>query len=110
VRTDRGVTIGIGPARANAPEPGQLWTLLDRWLPDGSPRCLQRAKAWARRVKDKFVEVPLKPEPPLAPGSTDQTLLQAVLDQPASLERRQIYADLLLEKGDPRGELIHVQL
>jgi uncharacterized protein (TIGR02996 family) len=110
VRTERGVTLGIGPARANAPEPGQLWTLLDRWLPDGSPRCQQRAKAWARRVKDKFVEVPLRPDPTLSPSGTDQSLLQAVLEEPDSVERRHIYADLLLEKGDPRGELIHVQL
>jgi uncharacterized protein (TIGR02996 family) len=108
VRTEKNVVIGIGPARANAPEPGQLWPLLERWLPDGSPRALQRARSWARRVREKFITVPLPTAP--AARTAEQTLFQAVIEDPDALEPRRVYADQLLAAGDPRGELIHVQL
>lgn len=39
----------------------------------------------------------------------DRALLQAVLDAPADDEPRLVYADRLIERGDPRGELIVVQ-
>lgn len=110
VKTDRGITVGIGAARGSAPEPGQLWTQLDRWLPDGSPRCLARAQSWARRVREKIVEIPLAKPPAALPSSPDEALLASVLAQPESIERRTVYADLLQERGDPRGELISVQL
>lgn len=109
VRTERGVTVGIGAARGAQPEPGQLWPALDRWIPDGTARCLQRAHGWARKVKDRFVEIPLGVTPAVVPN-TDAALLGAVMEQPDSKERRQIYGDLLLGQGDPRGELISVQL
>ncbi len=109
VRTERGVTIGIGAARGSSPEPGQLWPVLDRWIPDGSPRCLARAHSWARRLRDKCLEVPLGEHGPHQPASSDEALLASVLAQPDSAERRSVYADLLQERGDPRGELISVQ-
>jgi uncharacterized protein (TIGR02996 family) len=37
-------------------------------------------------------------------------LLRAVLDDPEDLAVRRVYADALLDAGDPRGELIHVAL
>lgn len=37
------------------------------------------------------------------------SLLQAVLDSPADDDARLVYADWLLEQGDPRGEFIQVQ-
>ncbi len=110
VKTDKGLTVGIAAARANDPEAGQIWSLLENWQADGSARCLQRARAWARRVRDRFVEIPLSTRAAPAPRGTAQELLAAIIEQPESNERRQIYADLLLEQGDPRGELIHVQL
>jgi uncharacterized protein (TIGR02996 family) len=115
VRTDRGVVLGIGAARANSPEAGQLWPILERWIPDGSARAVQRARSWARRVREKFVTLPLKEgsaetAAPFATHGDARDLLHAVLDDPDALPPRQVYADLLLASGDPRGELIQVQL
>jgi uncharacterized protein (TIGR02996 family) len=115
VRTDRGVVLGIGPARANSPEAGQLWPILERWIPDGSARAVQRARSWARRVREKYVTLPLADDSaetttsPAGHGDA-KDLLQAVLEDPESLDPRQVYADMLLASGDPRGELIQVQL
>src|SRR5437763_189981 len=36
-------------------------------------------------------------------------LFAAIVDAPADDAPRLVYADMLHEKGDPRGELIHVQ-
>jgi uncharacterized protein (TIGR02996 family) len=41
--------------------------------------------------------------------SSDELLARVVAD-PADLEARRVYADALLERGDPRGELIQLQL
>ena len=41
--------------------------------------------------------------------TTDEGLLQAILDDPEDDALRLVYADWLEERGDPRGELIHVQ-
>jgi uncharacterized protein (TIGR02996 family) len=37
-------------------------------------------------------------------------LLTAILASPRDMELRQVYADHLLDRGDPRGELISLQL
>ena len=42
--------------------------------------------------------------------STTEALLRQVYDEPASDEPRSIYADALQQDGDPRGELIALQL
>lgn len=39
----------------------------------------------------------------------EQALLKAVLDAPDDDGPRLVYADWLVERGDPRGELIHIQ-
>jgi uncharacterized protein (TIGR02996 family) len=110
VRTEKGVTVGIGAARGSAPAPGQLWPLLDRWLPDGTAKSRQTALGWARRVKDRHVEIPLGEASEALPTNADAALLRSVLSEPDSAERRAVYADLLQERGDLRGELISVQL
>lgn len=110
VRTDQSLVAGIGAARAQNPEPGKIWPQLDRWLPDGSDDCKERALRWARRVKHHHVEIPLGPKAAAAPTNAEEALRAIVLAQPDSLERRAVYADLLQERGDPRGELISVQL
>ncbi|HEY0251736.1 MAG TPA: TIGR02996 domain-containing protein, partial [Kofleriaceae bacterium] len=40
----------------------------------------------------------------------EQDLLAAIRADPDDDAPRAIYADLLAERGDPRGELIHLQL
>ncbi|HLL24221.1 MAG TPA: TIGR02996 domain-containing protein, partial [Kofleriaceae bacterium] len=57
------------------------------------------------------------PSPPSAPspigattGERRGSLLDAILENPASDEARQVYADQLISKNDPRGELILVEI
>jgi uncharacterized protein (TIGR02996 family) len=45
---------------------------------------------------------------PPAP-SADQKFLDAIYADPASDDARLVYADVLLERGDPRGEMIQIQ-
>ncbi|MFO7567016.1 MAG: TIGR02996 domain-containing protein [Enhygromyxa sp.] len=40
--------------------------------------------------------------------STGAQLLAAVIEDPDDVERRLVYADYLIEQGDPQGELIHL--
>ncbi len=47
--------------------------------------------------------------PPRSPSTNDEALLQAVYDDPDDDAPRLVYADALLERGDPRGELITLQ-
>lgn len=44
------------------------------------------------------------------PARTDAELLAAIDASPHDDASRLVYADLLLERGDPRGELMHLQL
>ncbi len=41
---------------------------------------------------------------------TEADLLAAIAETPDAEEPRLVYADLLAERGDPRGELMHLQL
>jgi uncharacterized protein (TIGR02996 family) len=41
---------------------------------------------------------------------TDDLFLDAILESPEDDLPRQVYADWLTDRGDPRGELIHLQL
>lgn len=42
-------------------------------------------------------------------ASQQRDMLRAIHDDPADDAPRRVYADWLLERGDPRGELIHLQ-
>lgn len=42
--------------------------------------------------------------------ASEQSLLEAIYAEPESDEPRMVYADFLLERGDPRGELIALQI
>lgn len=42
----------------------------------------------------------------MAEMSTEETLLQQICDDPTNIEARLVYADCLLERGDPRGTFI----
>lgn len=46
----------------------------------------------------------------LSGGSDGEALLEAIYETPEADEPRQVYADWLLERGDPRGEFIALQL
>ena len=53
------VTVGIGVARGNEPDPGQVWPELSPWELYDLPRNLLRARIWARRVGKNCVAVPV---------------------------------------------------
>ncbi len=56
------------------------------------------------------LEATLIDPPPVTTAETKQTLLDAVHDDPGSDAPRGVLADALLADGDPRGELIQLQL
>jgi len=79
------------------------------------------ASAAYTKAVDAVVHQPKKPKPATSPGRAKKklkqkalflhnaALLAAVLDAPESDQPRLVYADYLLERDDPRGELITVQ-
>lgn len=51
-----------------------------------------------------------EPGPRAKPGTDLSALLQAIYDDPTDLGCRMVYGDALQQRGDPRGELIMLQL
>jgi len=84
---------------------------------DEEAKAAALAKAIAKLAKgpapteDALAGAPAKPTAtPTTSKSTTAALLRQVYDDPASDEPRSIYADALQQDGDPRGELIALQL
>jgi uncharacterized protein (TIGR02996 family) len=81
---------------------------------DAARQLLDYADAEAKRALTGKAKAPAKSRAPKAPqrkipkGTPD--LLVQILDDPDNLALKQVYADWLLERGDPRGELIRVQI
>src|SRR5947208_2415677 len=76
----------------------------DRWL---SPRGREHARILGRLLREQNVA----PDAIVAsPPPGEAQLLAAIHAHPGDDELRRVYADLLLERGDPRGELIVLQL
>jgi uncharacterized protein (TIGR02996 family) len=51
-----------------------------------------------------------KPQPRRRDDNNAQRLLAAIAEDPSDDHARQVYADLLIERGDPRGTFISMQL
>src|SRR5215211_1834830 len=74
-------------------------------------------EAAARKAHDKLVEQKLAKgyvettaaTPPPAPTPLQHSLEEAIVEAPDDLAVHSAYADYLMERGDPRGELIQVQ-
>lgn len=90
--------------------------LFKTWLTNGWKRAVAElpsrdALTPARR---KQLEAHEKAAPVKKPvgekGTTDDSLLAAIYGAPADDAPRRVYADVLMEKGDPRGEFISLQL
>jgi uncharacterized protein (TIGR02996 family) len=106
------VIVGIKEGKADRPSPGVIWPSLSPWQQNYA-RNLKRAHAWAaEQSEDRFavtiLDVPApsekKPDEP-----TPEHLLADVLARPEDNTVRLVYADWLMQRGDPRGELISVQ-
>ncbi|HWO25567.1 MAG TPA: TIGR02996 domain-containing protein [Kofleriaceae bacterium] len=81
-------------------------------FPGGAPAPSERERARADEVA-ATAPAPPRPLATLAPSTdaaTGADLLAAVYADPASDEPRLVYADYLQTRGDPRGELIILQI
>ncbi|MFT3691936.1 MAG: hypothetical protein QM831_02260 [Kofleriaceae bacterium] len=77
-----------------------------RVLPPGDVELIR----YVLGLADDRRRAPPAPEPIVADDDELRSLRAAVYDDPAADEPREIYADALLARGDPRGEFIGLQL
>lgn len=79
---------------------------------DGATAKKEHDKLVAEKLKKGYVETtPGSPPPPAKPTSTEQQALEkALLAHPDEVAAHSAYGDYLVEVGDPRGELVQVQL
>lgn len=104
VVTDTGVVVGLATARTGLVSPDRAFGDLrgwDAWAPMANAvRCEQ----WANRRATDRRRIAFEHESPSA-----TSLLDAIRKAPEDDGPRQVYADWLMEQGDPRGEFIAVQ-
>lgn len=110
VKTPRGIVVGVAGVFADKPTPGRAWKDLQPWMSDLAKN-VTKARAWANQQRADRVAVKVgKPGKVRAPADEGTRLLAAVLADPQDTEARLIYADWLTQQGDPRGELIVLQV
>jgi uncharacterized protein (TIGR02996 family) len=105
VRDDH-VTISVASAHGAA-TPSSAWgdiATWDRFEPTSNRATLL---AWAGRKRPDRVRLAVKVDAP--ERATKESLLARIVENPADDAPRLVYADLLAEEGDPRGEFIQVQ-
>lgn len=110
----KGVVVGLALVFADRPTPGRAWKDLQPWQQDFAKN-LDKAHAWAATQAPDRVFVgaaKMKAAQPAKAASPKDgaKLLAQILANPADDQARLVYADWLTEHGDPRGELITVQL
>ena len=108
VATPQGVVVGVGSARTHGVTPARAFPDLEAWDAWTPLANVVRCEAWARRrAADRRLVAFAPPE-----GRPDDpaALLEAILAAPDDDAPRLVYADVLQERGDPRGEFIAVQL
>lgn len=113
VRDGDFLTVGIGLSGAAGAGPGRTWKALQPWSRTDPTKNAARLQAWARekaadRVRLRVAAMPTKTR--AADGDDSTKLLAAVLSTPTDDAPRAVFADWLLERGDPRGEFINLQL
>lgn len=107
VRTAAGVVLGVAAVRAGAADPARAWPELDRWETHPGAHHGLRCQQWAAaRADDRLLIPVLQPRP----ATAEDGLWAELLARPDDDGPRRVLADLLLERGDPRGELLAVQL
>lgn len=103
------VTIGVGWRTPHQSTPVRVWPELAPWSrkPEAN---LERCVRWAKTpAVDRLVVKVTRARAP-ATQRRDEALLASIVADPDDATRRLVYADLLEERGDPRGELIRLQL
>lgn len=112
VRDGDFVTVGIGLSGAAGAGPGRTWKTLQPWSRTDPSKNAARLEAWARAKATDRVRLRVSSSAGATAAAPDEPsqLLAAVLATPADDAPRAVYADWLLERGDPRGEFITLQL
>jgi len=111
-REGNSMTVGVGLSRARSAGPGVTWRALQPWSRTAPDKNVERLRKWAgTKAKDRaaFMVKATKPFGARSLGDSD-ALLAAVLADPTDDAPRAVYADRLIELGDPRGDFITVQL
>ena len=101
------ITIGVASAHGAA-TPASAWPDITTWDRYRDSANAATCLAWAGRTRDDRLSVTLA-APAAASALSYEELLAAVLADPQSDAPRLVLADWLMERGDPRGELISVQ-
>lgn len=103
VATEGGVVVGLGTARTGMTSPDRAFADLRGWDPWTPSTNAVRCEQWAnRRAPDRRRLAFERPAP-------STSLLDAICSAPDDDGPRLVYADALMEQGDPRGEFIAVQ-
>lgn len=109
------VVLGIASCW-DRPSPGRVWKELQPWQADFA-RNLEKTGKWVASKASDRVAIRLVSGAPAAtvaspaiPTSAGNDLLRRVLADPQDHTARLVYADWLTQRGDPRGELITVQV
>lgn len=101
------LTIGIA-AGHGAATPANAWPDITTWDRYKDSSNASVCRAWAGRARPDRVALPLT-RPTIGANATRQDLLAAVLANPDDDAPRLVYADWLIERGDPRGAFISIQ-
>lgn len=116
VKVAKGVVVGVAQCWADRPTPGRAWSELGPWQQDFA-RNVDKAQQWAAKAAPDRVLVPATAarassakRAAAKPDGDGAALLAAILADPRDDQARQVYADWLTERGDPRGEFITLQL
>lgn len=84
-------------------------TKLRQRSPEGVPSCPADAAKSIAALRERL-QRPIATAVAAVSHSDEQQLLEAIWRDPTDDAARQVYADWLLERGDPRGEIINLQL
>ncbi len=101
------ISVGVGLSRARGAGPGVTWPVLQPWSRTTPARNVDKLRQWAKTIGVSFTLTRLPAQP--APND-EHALLAAVLADPADDGPRAVYADRLIERGEPRGDFIALQL
>lgn len=106
VRLDDEIVVSASSARGSA-TPASAWHDVTSWnvVNEGANALIVRA--WARRHDADRIRIPLHRD---EPRSNEESLRLQIVANPDDDAPRQVLADLLIERGDPRGEFIALQL
>jgi uncharacterized protein (TIGR02996 family) len=113
VRLGDTITVGVSVLRNVPMNAGDAWPILRTWFKE-LKKNRARAETWAQQEADDRVRVKILGAPashtPAKDATADAELIAAIVDNPDDVATRLVLADRLLEREDPRGEMIRLDL